>query len=348
MSSRAHDFRPGLEFDVEALATFLKERLEHFDGPVTVRQFPGGQSNPTYRLDTPNRRYVLRRKPPGMLLPSAHAVDREYRVMRALSESTDVPVARPLILCQDASVIGTDFYVMEHVEGRIFWDPTLPEVAMGERSSHYAAMNDAIARLHAAAPDQIGLGDYGRAEGYVARQIARWSKQYLADELAGRDPIMDRLIDWLPRHQPSDEPAPSVVHGDFRLDNLIFHPTEPRVVAVVDWELSTLGHPLADLAYNCLTFHLPADALGRSDAAVADWTGIPTEAEYIETYCRRTGRSGIPGWNFYLAFSMFRLASILQGVYARGLQGNAASTYALQRGAAARHIAELAWALAAP
>ncbi len=335
--------REGHRIDEAALARYLADHLPECHGPLVVRQFEGGQSNPTYHLHTPERDYVLRKKPPGQLLPSAHQVDREYRVMTALVGSA-VPVPATRLLCTDEQIIGTPFFVMACVEGRVFRQPHLPGVPPADRRAMYDDMGDVLARLHEVDVTAVGLADYGKPGNYYARQIARWGSQYVAAK-TGEIAAMDRLMAWLPEHiPPGDETA--IAHGDYRVENLIFHPTEPRVVAVVDWELSTLGHPLADLAYNCLTFHLPADALGRTDAAVADWTGIPTEAEYIETYCKRTGRSGIPDWNFYLAFSMFRLASILQGVYARGLQGNAASTYALQRGAAAREIANRAWTVA--
>jgi aminoglycoside phosphotransferase (APT) family kinase protein len=335
--------REGHRIDEPALARYLADHLPEFRGPLVVRQFEGGQSNPTYHLRTPERDYVLRKKPPGQLLPSAHQVDREYRVMTALGSSA-VPVPATRLLCTDEQIIGTPFFVMACVEGRVFRQPHLPGVPPADRRAMYDDMVDVLARLHEVDVTAVGLADYGKPGNYYARQIARWGSQYVAAK-TGEIEAMDRLMAWLPGHiPPGDESA--IAHGDYRVENLIFHPTEPRVVAVVDWELSTLGHPLADLAYNCLTFHLPADALGRTDAAVADWTGIPTEAEYIATYCRRTGRSGIPDWNFYLSFSMFRLASILQGVYARGLQGNAASTYALQRGAAAREIANRAWTVA--
>jgi aminoglycoside phosphotransferase (APT) family kinase protein len=264
-------------------------------------------------------------------------------VMSALRE-TGLPVPHTHLLCADATVIGTPFFVMGCVDGRVFRQPHLPGVSPGDRAAMYEDMADVLAKLHGVDVAAVGLGDYGKPGNYYARQIARWGQQYVAartDDIAA----MDRLMEWLPAHiPPGDEIA--IVHGDYRVENLIFHPDEPRVAAIVDWELSTLGHPLADLAYNCLTYHLPADALGRADAADPDRRGLPGEAEYVAAYCRRTGRANIPHWNFYLAFSMFRLASILQGVYARGVQGNAASAYALQRGAAARQIAEHGWALA--
>ena len=341
-----HDFRPGLGFDVEALSAYLGRHLDGFEGSLQVRQFPGGQSNPTYLLTTPGRRYVLRRKPPGDLLPSAHAVDREYRVMRALADHTHVPVARPLVLCPDPSVIGTDFYVMEHVDGRIFWEPTLPEIPRAERAAHYDAMNDAIARLHAIVPETIGLGDFGRPEGYVARQAARWSKQYLADVQASRDPYMDRMVEWLPTHLPQGEPAPAVVHGDFRMDNLIFHPTKPRVLAIMDWELSTIGDPLADFAYHLMTYRMSSASvpglLGRDPAAL----GLPSEEDYVRAYCRRRGLADVPHLDFYMAFCMFRLAAIFHGIRGRVARGTAVSPRAQKYAAEVEGMAKAAWAQA--
>lgn len=346
MDLTTHEFRPGLEFDVDALTAYLELHLEGFHGPVHVRQFPGGQSNPTYRLTTPSRSYVLRRKPPGDLLPSAHAVDREYRVMRALSDHTDVPVARPLLLCQEASIVGTHFYVMDHVDGRIFWDPTLPEIPIAERAALYDAMNDAIARLHSVAPESIGLGDFGRPEGYVARQVARWSKQYLADTQAGRDPFMDRLTKWLPAHLPKGEPPPAVVHGDFRMDNLIFHPTESRVLAIMDWELSTIGDPLADFAYHLMTYRMSSASvpglLGRDLQAL----GLPSEADYVRAYCARRGLAELPNLDFYLAFCMFRLAAIFHGIRGRVARGTAVSPQAKKYAAEVEAMAKAAWAQA--
>jgi aminoglycoside phosphotransferase (APT) family kinase protein len=332
--------RHGHELDRERLERYLAEHLDGFRGPLEIRQFEGGQSNPTFFLHTPDRDYVLRKKPPGQLLPSAHQVEREYRVMTALGTS-GLPVPHTRLLCTDESIVGTPFFIMECVDGRVFRQPHLPGVSPEDRAAMYEDMADVLARLHGVNVAAVGLSDYGKPGNYYARQIARWGQQYLAAK-TGDIPSMDRLMEWLPANiPPGDETA--IVHGDYRVENLIFHPTAPRVVAIVDWELSTLGHPLADLAYNCLTYHLPADALGRADAADGDRRGIPGEGEYVAAYCRRTGRDGVPHWNFYVAFSMFRLASILQGVYARGLQGNAASAYALQRGAAARTIADRAW-----
>ena len=349
-SSHTTIIRRGHEINVDALTRYLSAHLAPFLGPLRIRQFEGGQSNPTYLLHTSDRDYVLRKKPPGQLLPSAHQVDREYRVMTALGDS-GVPVPQTLLLCADESIIGTSFFVMEYVDGRVFRQPHLPGVSPDDRAAMYADMADVLARLHRVDVAAAGLGDYGKPGNYYARQIARWSTQYLAaktDDI----PAMDRLMAWLPLHIPPGDET-SIVHGDYRVENLIFHPVEPRIVAIVDWELSTLGHPLADLAYNCLTYHLAPAALGGMVAGSADLLvkpddrrGLPSEEDYVAAYCRRTGRSGMAHWNFYLAFSMFRLASILQGVYARGLQGNAASTQALQRGAAARQIADRAWVTA--
>lgn len=336
------DVRSGHAIDAVALAHFLSANVAGFRGPLEIRQFEGGQSNPTYYLHTADRDYVLRKKPPGQLLPSAHAVDREYRVMTALAGS--VPVPPTLAMCDDAGVIGTPFFVMGCVAGRVFRQPHLPGVTAADRAAMYDDMAAVLARLHRVDAAAVGLTDYGKPGNYYARQIGRWGQQYIA---AKTDQIvsMDRLMAWLPANIPAGDDT-SIVHGDYRVENLIFHPTEPRIVAIVDWELSTLGHPLADLAYNCLTYHLPAEALGRVETVERDRSGMPDEASYVAAYLRRAGRSELPDWNFYLAFSMFRLASILQGVYARGLQGNAASSFALERGAAARVIADKAWAIA--
>jgi aminoglycoside phosphotransferase (APT) family kinase protein len=334
--------RRGHAIDRGALERYLSAHLEGFRGPLEIRQFEGGQSNPTFFLRASSGDYVLRKKPPGQLLPSAHAVDREYRVMTALRGSA-VPVPPTYLLCGDAGVIGTPFFVMGCVGGRVFRQPHLPGVSAADRARIYEHMAEVLAALHRVDPGAVGLGDYGKPGNYYQRQIARWGQQYVAaktDEIAA----MDRLMEWLPANIPPGDEV-SIVHGDYRVENLIVHHTEPRIVAVVDWELSTLGHPLADVAYNCLTYHLPPEALGLVEQGSDDREGMPSEADYVALYCRYAGRAGIPEWNFYLAFSMFRLASILQGVYARGLQGNAASEFALQRGAAAKLIAEKAWTI---
>ena len=331
--------RAGHEIDRDALERYLAIYLPDFEPPLEIRQFEGGQSNPTYLLRTGAGEFVLRKKPPGHLLPSAHAVDREYRVMTALAGR--VPVPPTYLMCDDSRMIGTPFFIMGCVEGRVFRQPYLPGVSAADRAAIYDDMASVLAALHAVDVDAAGLSDYGKPGNYFARQIGRWGQQYVAAK-TGEIPAMDSLMAWLPANIPLDDTS-AIVHGDYRVENLIVHPTEPRVVAIVDWELSTLGHPLADLAYNCLTYYLPPEALGRVEDGDGDREGIPDEASYVAAYCRHAGRSGVPHWNFYLAFSMFRLASILQGVYARGLQGNAASTYALERGAAAQLIAERAW-----
>ncbi len=335
------EVRAAHAFDVPRLAAFMQRHVGGFSGPLTVRQFKGGQSNPTFLLTAGGRSYVLRKKPPGKLLASAHQVDREYRVMRALAES-GVPVPRMHALCEDDGVIGSAFYVMEHVDGRIFRDPQLPDLAAGERRAVYDDMNRVLARLHTIDYRAVGLEDFGKPGNYVGRQIARWSKQYEAAK-TGVVEAMDDLIAWLPHHVPAgDETA--IAHGDFRLENMICHPSEPRIVAVLDWELATLGHPLADLAYNCLPYYvqLPSGSLVGVDFAA---TGIPPQQEYVEAYCRRTGRAGVDDWEFYVAFSLFRLASIAQGVYKRGLDGNASSDQAMMYGAACEALASLAWTI---
>jgi aminoglycoside phosphotransferase (APT) family kinase protein len=339
-----HEFRAGLEFDVAALEAWLAARLPGFEGPLQVRQFSGGQSNPTYQLQSPGRAYVLRRKPPGALLPSAHAIEREFRVMRALAEGSAVPIARPLLLCEDTTVIGTAFYVMEHAAGRIFWDPTLPEVPASGRASVFRAMNGALASLHAADPAAIGLGDYGRPEGYVARQVARWSRQYAGDaQIAGRVPEIEQLIEWLPKHLPSQEPRPAVVHGDFRIDNLVFHPTEPQVIAVLDWELSTIGDPHADFAYHVMMYRMdsgPIPGLAGRDLVAL---GLPSEAEYVSWYCERRGIPEVPQLDFYVAFCLFRLAGIFHGIRGRVQRGTAVSPQAQRYAAEVETIARIAW-----
>ena len=329
--------------DEVRLAGYLAEQgLSDFRSGVAVLQYQGGQSNPTYRLQAGDALFVLRKKPPGELLPSAHLVEREFRVMKAL-EDTDVPVPRMLHLCENEDVIGQTFFVMQHVEGRVPTAPGLPEAnSREERSAIYDAMNDAMARLHSVDWTGVGLADFGKPSDYVRRQIARWTRQY---EVAKHEsiPAMDALIEWLPDAIPDDEET-TIAHGDFRLDNMIFHPTEPRVLAIVDWELSTLGHPLADLAYNCMTYHLPDGPLWKGLGAIdCEALGIPSETDYVNAYCRRTGRDGVPDWDFFMAFGLFRLASICQGVYARAVQGNASSTNARTVGEKAPMLANAGW-----
>ena len=330
-------------FDTAALGRYLRERIGEFGGELAVEQFQGGQSNPTYRITAGGRRYVLRRKPPGRLLPSAHAIDREYRVMSALA-GTDVPVARMHALCEDESVIGTAFYLMEHIEGRILWDPTLPGMTAVERAAHYDELNRVIAALHRVDYASVGLAGFGRAGHYVERQIARWGKQYQSAGIDGI-PAMDQLIEWLPAHLPAGDET-TIVHGDFRLDNVIFHPSEPRILAVLDWELATLGHPLSDFAYQVMAWRLtPQQFRGLKGADLAK-LGIPSEQEYVAAYCQRTARPGIDDFEFYLIFNLFRIAAILHGVLARAMQGNAASSDAIATGGRARLLADAAWEMA--
>ena len=334
-------------FDVSSLDRYFTARLEGYRGGLEVRQFDSGHSNPTFFVDaemTDGKRhnFVLRKKPPGKLVASAHQVDREFRVISALAR-TDVPVAPARLLCDDDRVIGQMFYVMDAVEGRILVDPSMPDQTPAERTAIFDSMNDVLARLHKVDPARVGLADYGRSGQYIARQIARWSKQYA--ELKTEDiPAMDKLAAWLPANIPDDGDPTSIVHGDYRLGNLIVHPSEPRVVAVLDWELSTLGHPLCDIAYNCLGYHLKDPPHGYANVDFA-CLGLPTEQDYVAAYCRRTGRASIPHWNYYLAFSLFRLAAIAQGVYRRGLDGNAANPDSIKMSKSARERAELAWSL---
>lgn len=334
--------RAAHQFDVAPLEAWMAERIADFTGPLRVEQFKGGQSNPTYKLVTPEKAYVLRRKPPGKLLPGAHAVDREYRVISALA-AQGFPVARTYGLCLDDNVIGTPFYVMEMVEGRIFWEPTFPDVTAADRPAYFDAMNATLAALHRIDPETAGLGDYGKPGNYFARQIARWSKQYLEDVDAGRVSAMDRLIDWLPANVPPDEPQPRVIHGDFRCDNMIFHATEPRVLAVLDWELSTLGHPLADFSYHLMMYRMPHGMSAGLDGLDLSALNIPGEADYVAAYCRRTGRDGIPDLDFYMAFNLFRLAGIVHGIKGRIARGNASSAHAATMAAALEPLADLAW-----
>jgi aminoglycoside phosphotransferase (APT) family kinase protein len=343
MSFEPGPVRAAHRFDEAALERYLAAHMAGFAPPFSVQQFGGGQSNPTFLLTAGGKRYVLRKKPPGKLLKSAHQVDREFRIMKALAQ-TDVPVPRMHVLCEDESVIGTAFYVMDFLEGRIFRDPQLPGVAPKERAAIYDSMNDVLARLHKVDFAAVGLGDYGKPGNYFDRQVARWITQYRG---AQTEEIteMEQLIDWMPRHIPADDSV-SIAHGDYRLENSIFHPTEPRMIAVLDWELSTIGHPLADLAYNCMGYHVMNPRQGGLVGLDYGATGIPSERDYVAKYCARTGRGEISNWSFYLSFSVFRLASISQGVYKRGLDGNASSETAAQLGNSCRFLAEHAWRLA--
>ena len=340
-------------FDTAALQAYLEDRLDGFAGPLAVERFQGGQSNPTYKLVTPQRCYVMRSKPApkARLLPSAHAIEREYAVMGALHGSP-VPVPRMLLLCEDEAVIGYAFYVMEFVEGRVLWEQSLPGFDAAGRAAVYDEMNRVIAALHRVDIEHAGLAGYGKPGNYFERQIGRWSKQYQASIT---EPIaaMDRLMDWLPAQLPAsarDERDVAVVHGDFRLDNLVFHSSEPRVIAVLDWELSTLGHPLADFSYHCMSWHIAPGSfrgIGGLDLAAL---GIPDERSYIARYCERTGRANVDAvladWNFYLAYNLFRMAGILQGIAKRVVDGTAASAQAREAAAGARPLAELGWAIA--
>lgn len=342
------DVREQHRFDERALEAWMKTHVEGYAGPLSVRQFKGGQSNPTYKLVTPARSYVLRRKPPGQLLKSAHAVDREYRVISAL-HPTGFPVARPFGLCTDEGVIGTWFYVMDCVEGRIIWDGTFPDVETKDRRAHFVAMCDTLARLHSLDPEALGLGDFGKPGNYFARQIGRWSKSYVEDiAVAGRVEAMDRLVEWLPNNiPPGDESA--IVHGDYRCDNMIFHATEPRVLAVLDWELSTLGHPLADFSYHLMMYRMPpSGTVGLAEADLGA-LNIPTEAEYVARYCAGTGRKPedvMAIMDFCVAYNMFRLAAIVHGIRARAVRGTASNPAAKAMASTVEPLAERAWAQA--
>jgi aminoglycoside phosphotransferase (APT) family kinase protein len=339
--------------DIDALTAWLEKNLDGFEGPLTVEMFKGGQSNPTYKLITPTQSYVMRAKPGPVakLLPSAHAVEREFKVMSGLA-GTDVPVPRMYCLCEDEGVIGRAFYVMEFMAGRVLWDQSLPDTDNAGRAAIYDEMNRVISALHTVKFAERGLADYGKPGNYFERQIGRWSKQYVAS-ITQPIPEMDRLMAWLPAHIPEsarDEKMSSIVHGDFRLDNIMFHPTEPRAIAVLDWELSTLGHPLADFSYHCMAWHIP-HAMSRGVGGLdLKGLGIPTESEYIQRYCDRTGLTSpealAPDWNFYLAYNMFRIAAILQGIAKRVEAGTASSEQAVASGRGARPMAEMAWQFA--
>jgi aminoglycoside phosphotransferase (APT) family kinase protein len=336
-----------LMLDAARLDAYLAQHVAGFTGPLTVKQFKGGQSNPTYLLETPARRYVLRRKPPGKLLPSAHAVDREYRVIQALHVQ-GFPVAEPILYCADDSIVGTAFYVMSFVDGRVFWEPQMPRSNAAERIAIYDAMNDTIARLHSFEPARIGLGDFGKGENYVARQVERWSKQYRASETEKIE-AMERLIEWLPRHIPPGGPV-RLVHGDYRLDNLIVATESPNILAVLDWELSTLGDPLADFTYHLMAWHMPHSDSAAGTASLVgrdlESLGIPTMADYVDAYVARTGLDPRPALPVYLAYNFFRIAAILQGIIGRVRDGTATSEFAPAKAAMIRPLAEKAWEFA--
>jgi aminoglycoside phosphotransferase (APT) family kinase protein len=342
--SGTKDVASPVAFDVARLEAFLASRLPDFKGPLDVRQFKGGQSNPTYLLETPARRYVLRRKPPGKLLPSAHAVDREFRVISAL-HAQGFPVAAPVLYCDDAEIAGTPFYVMGHVEGRVIWEPHMPGAEPAERAAVYDAMNATLARLHAFDPAAIGLADFGRGESYVARQVERWSKQYRASETE-TIAEMDELIAWLPAHVPPPAPV-RLVHGDYRLDNIILSPSQPRILAVLDWELSTLGDPLADLAYHLMQWDMPPSETGAGVGTLLGHDlgrlGIPSRLAYVEAYVGHTGLDPRPHLPVYLAYNFFRLAAILQGIVGRVRDGTATSENAAAMAPLVRPLAVKAW-----
>ena len=345
--SGTKDAAPALRLDAARLERYLSTNVAGFAGPLAVRQFKGGQSNPTYLLETPARGYVLRRKPPGKLLPSAHAVDREYRVIRAL-HAQGFPVAEPLAYCSDESVAGTPFYVMDYVDGRVFWEPQMPGSNPAERVAVYDSMNATIAHLHALDPGNIGLGDFGKGENYVARQVERWSKQYRASETEKID-AMERLIDWLPRHIPHGGPV-RLVHGDYRLDNLIVARDAPKVLAVLDWELSTLGDPLADFSYHLMAWHMPhsESAAGTATLVGQDLNalGIPSMIDYVDRYVARTALDPRPRLSVYLAYNFFRIAAILQGIIGRVRDGTATSEFAPAKAEMIRPLADKAWGFA--
>ena len=329
------------DFDVARLAAYLEDKVAGFKGPLTAEKFAGGQSNPTFKITAASGEYVLRRKPPGELLKSAHAVDREYRVLSALA-NTEVPVVEVYHLCEDDSVIGSMFYLMEFKQGTVFWDPALPEMSNAERRVIFDRMNKVLVDLHSVDVDKVGLADYGRPSNYFARQTDRWSKQYRASELETIGD-MDRLMEWLPQNMPADDGKLVLVHGDFRLDNIMFHPSEPRPLALLDWELSTLGHPYADLAYQCMQLRLDNDSLLAGLGGIdRQALGLPSEEDYVALYCQRMGLENIPNWNFYVVFSMFRFAAILQGVAKRAQEGNASSDKASRMGLLVKPLAKMA------
>lgn len=322
---------------------WLALHVEGYEGPGLLTKFGFGQSNPTYLLKSASGAYVLRRKPSGPLKPKAHAIEREFRVLSALA-ATDIPVPRVHAFCDDPLPFGAPFYVMDFLPGRIFYDQTLPEVPVDERGAIFDGMNDVVARLHRIDPAAVGLSTYGRPDNFLNRQIALWTQQYRSSE-GTRIAAMEHLIEWLPRHVPAEQSI-RIFHGDLRIDNMIFHPTEPRVIGLLDWELSTLGDPIADFAYNAMLWRVPPElfrGLAGLDFAAM---GIPDEAQYVRRYCERVGRSELPAWNFYLAFGLFRVAAILQGVWRRGMDGSASAADATEVGGRAAPLASIAWTIA--
>jgi len=344
MTTGPGDILPQHRFDEAAVATYLQEHLPGFAGPVSFRQFRGGQSNPTFLAETPSKKYVIRKKPPGVLLPSAHMIEREFQAMQALA-GTGVPAPNPLLLCTDASVMGTPFYVMDFVAGRIFDNPSMPGATPAERTQVYTQMATTLAKLHGVDWRGRGLEKFGKPDGYVRRQIERWGQQYIASKTV-EIPGMDKLMAWLPQHLTVVDEA-ALVHGDYRLGNLIIDGT--RVAAIVDWELATLGHPLSDLAYACMAYHLPPQSEVFQGLAGLDLKalGIPDEQAFVDIYRRETGRGEIPNWPFYMAYSLFRICAICQGVYARGLRGNASDAAAQKYGEVAKISGEIGWSIAA-
>ncbi|MBT3701889.1 MAG: phosphotransferase [Alphaproteobacteria bacterium] len=338
--SGTQDVLEAHRIDTNALQAYMEEHVEGFSGNVELSEFKGGQSNPTYKIKAGGQSYVMRRKPPGKLLPSAHAVDREYRVIAALGK-TGFPVPKTYALCEDDSIIGTAFYIMSFADGRIFWDPSLPGMENDERTAIYNGMNDVIAQLHMTDYKAIDLETFGKPGNYFERQIGRWSKQYKASETESI-PEMDKLIEWLPDNIPAGDET-TIVHGDYRLDNMVFHPTEPRVIAVLDWELSTLGHPLGDFSYHAMVWAFEPKLFRGLAGLDLKGLGIPTTEEYVAAYCKKTGRDGIENWDFYMAYNMFRLAGIAQGIMGRVRDGTAASEHAMETASKVRPMSEQGW-----